>query len=71
MAIAYNSAYVQTETLNFTFARPNAAQPIITAVDVLSVISYQYNRALAVVGTELSRLARLSVCPAGELWKSG
>jgi len=24
MAIAYNSAYVQTETLNFTFARPNA-----------------------------------------------
>jgi len=24
MAIAYNSAYIQTETLNFTFARPNA-----------------------------------------------
>jgi len=24
MAIAYNSAYVQTETLNFIFARPNA-----------------------------------------------
>ena len=24
MAIAYNSAYVQTETLNFTFAQPNA-----------------------------------------------
>ena len=24
MAIAYNSAYVQTETLNFTFAGPNA-----------------------------------------------
>jgi len=24
MTIAYNSAYVQTDTINFTFARPNA-----------------------------------------------
>jgi len=24
MIIAYNSAYVQTDTFNFTFARPNA-----------------------------------------------